>query len=165
MINSINSSGRRSMSTSWSEGRIQGSRHRRMPTVPQSCALLVKGVHIRGFGYRQRSGADHERMVRGMVREILLEHPPPPNCAPSKTRRMSKRPTPGSGLRGAELIKAICTLEELEKLSQEEETDEAAGEGAEASQGPAAKVVSEKIADLLATLKAKAEGPLVSTPS
>jgi hypothetical protein len=35
------------------------------------------------------------------------------------------------------------------------------GEGLEASQGPAAKVVSEKIVDLIATLKAKAEGPLV----
>ena len=75
---------------------------------------------------------------------------------------MSKRRTPGSGLKGAELFKAISTLEELEKLSQEEEMEEAVGEGVEASQGLAAKVVSEKIADLLATLRAKAEGPLVS---
>ncbi|KAI9573877.1 hypothetical protein HD554DRAFT_2310459 [Boletus coccyginus] len=73
---------------------------------------------------------------------------------------MSKRPTPGSGLRGIELIKAISTLEELEKLSQEEEMDEAVGEGVEASQRLAAKVVSDKIADLITTLKAKAEGPL-----
>ena len=75
---------------------------------------------------------------------------------------MSERQTPGSGLRGVELIKAICTLEELEKLSREEEMDEAVGEGVEASQGLAANVVSEKIADLIATLKAKVEGPLVS---
>jgi len=38
--------------------------------------------------------------------------------------------------------------------------EEALGEGAEASQGLAVKVVSEKITGLLATLKAKAEGPL-----
>ena len=75
---------------------------------------------------------------------------------------MSKRQTPGSGLKGAELFKAIYTLEELERLSQEEEMEEALGEGVEASQGLAAKVVSEKISDLLATLRAKAEGPLVS---
>lgn len=74
---------------------------------------------------------------------------------------MSKRPTPGSGLRGIELIKAISTLEELENLSQEEEMAEAVGEGVEASQGLAAKVVSDKITDLIATLKAKAGGPLV----
>ena len=67
---------------------------------------------------------------------------------------MSKRRTPGSGLKGAERFKAIYTLEELERLSQEEEMEEALGEGA-------AKVVSEKITDLLATLRAKAEGPLV----
>ena len=79
----------------------------------------------------------------------------------STTHRMSKRPTPGSGLRGIELIKAISTLEELEKLSQEEEMGEAVGEGVEASQGLAAKVISDKIADLIATLKVKAEGPLV----
>ena len=40
--------------------------------------------------------------------------------------------------------------------------EEALGEGVEASQDLAAKVVSEKISDLLATLRAKAEGPLVS---
>jgi len=74
---------------------------------------------------------------------------------------MSQRPTPGPGLRGIELIKVISTLEELEKLSQEEEMGEAVGEGVEASQGLAAKVISDKIADLIATLKAKAEGPLV----
>jgi len=79
----------------------------------------------------------------------------------STTDRMSKRPTPGLGLRGIELIKAISTLEELEKLSQEDEIGEAVGEGVEASQGLAAKVISDKIADLIATLKAKAEGPLV----
>lgn len=39
---------------------------------------------------------------------------------------MSKRPTPDSDLRGVELIKATRTLEELEKLSQEEETEEPA---------------------------------------
>ena len=81
---------------------------------------------------------------------------------PSPTRRMSERQTPGSGIKGVELIKAIRTLEELEKLSREEETDEAVGEGVEASQGLAANVVSEEVADLIATLKAKVEGPLVS---
>jgi len=75
---------------------------------------------------------------------------------------MNKRPAPGSGLRGVELIKAICTLEDLERLSREEEMGEVVGEGVDASQGFAAKVVSEKIADLIATLKAKVEGPLVS---
>ena len=74
---------------------------------------------------------------------------------------MSKRRTPGSGLKGAELFRAICTLEEVKKLSQEEEIEEALGEDAEASLGLAAKVVSEKITDLLATLRAKAEGSLV----
>ena len=75
---------------------------------------------------------------------------------------MSKRRTAGFGLKGAELLKAIATLEEFEKLSQEEEMEEAAWEGVEASQGLAAKVVSEKITDL-ATLRAKAEGPLVTS--
>ena len=79
----------------------------------------------------------------------------------STTDRMSKRPTPGLGLRGIELIKAISTLEELEKLSQEDKIGEAVGEGVEASQGLAVKVISDKIADLIATLKAKAEDPLV----
>lgn len=37
------------------------------------------------------------------------------------------------------------------------------GEGVEVSQGLTAKVVSERIADLLGTLRAKAEGPLVSS--
>ena len=80
-----------------------------------------------------------------------------------KITGMSKRRTPGSGIKGAELFEAISTLEELEKLSQVEELEEAVGEGMEASQGLAAKVVSEKIADLLATLREKAEGPLVSS--
>ena len=40
-------------------------------------------------------------------------------------------------------------VEELKRLSQEEEEDGAEGEGVEASQGPAAKVVSEKIEDSL----------------
>lgn len=44
-----------------------------------------------------------------------------------------------------------------------EEAAEAVGEGLEASQDLTAKVVSEKIADLLATLRAKAERPLVSS--
>jgi hypothetical protein len=74
---------------------------------------------------------------------------------------MSKGRTPGFGLKGAELLKAISTLGEFEKLSQEEEMEEAAS--VEASQGLAAKVVSEKITDLLATLRAKAEGPLVTS--
>ena len=65
---------------------------------------------------------------------------------------MSKRRTTGSGLKGAELFKAVYTLEELERLSQEEEMEEAQGEGA-------AKVVSEKITDLLATLRAKDVSP------
>jgi len=46
---------------------------------------------------------------------------------------MSKRPTPGLGLRGIELIKAISTLKELEKLFQEDEIGEAVEEGMEAS--------------------------------
>lgn len=76
---------------------------------------------------------------------------------------MSKRRTPGSSLKGAELFKAIFVLEDLEKLSQGEEMEETVGEGVEASQGLAAKVVSEKIADLLATLRVKVEGPLVGS--
>ena len=40
---------------------------------------------------------------------------------------MSKRRTPGSGLKGAELLKTIYTLEELDMVSQEEETEEAFG--------------------------------------
>jgi hypothetical protein len=72
---------------------------------------------------------------------------------------MSKSPTPASGLKGVELIKAICTLEELEKLLKE---DEAVGEGVEVSQGLAAQVILEKIADLVAILEAKVEGPMVS---
>lgn len=71
---------------------------------------------------------------------------------------MSKRRAPGSGLKSAELFKAIHTLEELARLSQEEKLEE---EGAEAFQDPAAKVVLEDITALLATLKAEAEGPLV----
>lgn len=51
-------------------------------------------------------------------------------------RRSSSWRTPGSGLRlkGAKLFKAI-SLEEHEKLPQEEEMEEAVGEGAETSQG------------------------------
>lgn len=73
---------------------------------------------------------------------------------------MSKRRAPGSGLKGAELFKAISTLEELDRLSQAEELEEDADVDAEASQ-----VASEKIKDLLAILKAKAEGPTVSSAS
>lgn len=73
---------------------------------------------------------------------------------------MSKRRAPGSGLKGAELFKAISTLEELERLSQAEELEEDAD--ADAS---LAKVASEKIEDLLAVLKAKVEGPVVSSAS
>ena len=71
---------------------------------------------------------------------------------------MSKRRTPGSGLKGVELFKAISTLGELEKLYQLGALDEAVGE-----HGLSGKVFLEKIADLLGTLRAKAEGPLVST--
>jgi hypothetical protein len=71
---------------------------------------------------------------------------------------MSKRRAPGSGLKGAELIRAICNLEELEKLAREEEFEE----GGEASVGLATNVLSGKIKDLLITLRAKSEGALVS---
>lgn len=71
---------------------------------------------------------------------------------------MSKRRAPGSGLKGAELFKAISTLEELERLSQAEELEEDAD-------ADLAKVASEKIEDLLAVLKAKVEGPVVSSAS
>ena len=84
---------------------------------------------------------------------------PPLNPLPPPTIGMNKRQTPGSSLKGTKLFKAIYTLEELERLSQEEEMEEALGEGVEASQGLAAKVILEKISDLLATLRAKAEGP------
>ena len=77
-----------------------------------------------------------------------------------KRTGMSKRRAPGSGLKGAELFKAISTLEELDRLSQAEELEEDADVDAEASQ-----VASEKIKDLLAILKAKAEGPTVSSAS
>lgn len=73
---------------------------------------------------------------------------------------MSKRRAPGSGLKGAELFKAISTLEELERLSQAEELEEDADADADL-----AKVASEKIEDLLAVLKAKVEGPVVSSAS
>lgn len=69
---------------------------------------------------------------------------------------MSKRRAPGSGLKGAELFKAISTLEELERLSQAEELEEDAD-------ADLAKVASEKIEDLLAVLKAKVERPMVSS--
>lgn len=71
---------------------------------------------------------------------------------------MSKRRAPGSGLKGAELFKAISTLEELERLSQAEELEEDADADADL-----AKVASEKIEDLLAVLKAKVERPMVSS--
>ena len=71
---------------------------------------------------------------------------------------MSKRRAPGSGLKGAELFKAISTIEELERLSQAEELEEDAD-------ADLAKVASEKIEDLLAVLKAKVEGPVVSSAS
>ena len=45
---------------------------------------------------------------------------------------MSKRRAPGSGLKGIELIKAIWTPEELERLSQEEELQVGVGDCAEA---------------------------------
>lgn len=73
---------------------------------------------------------------------------------------MSKRRAPGSGLKGAELFKAISTIEELERLSQAEELEEDADADADL-----AKVASEKIEDLLAVLKAKVEGPVVSSAS
>ena len=73
---------------------------------------------------------------------------------------MSKRRAPQSGLKGAELFKAISTLEELERLSQAEELEEDAD--ADVS---LAKVASEKIEGLLAVLKAKVEGPVVSSAS
>ena len=71
---------------------------------------------------------------------------------------MSKRRDPGSGLKGAELFKAISTIEELERLSQAEELEEDADADADL-----AKVASEKIEDLLAVLKAKVERPMVSS--
>lgn len=71
---------------------------------------------------------------------------------------MSKRRAPGSGLKGAELFKAISTIEELERLSQAEELEEDADADADL-----AKVASEKIEDLLAVLKAKVERPMVSS--
>jgi hypothetical protein len=79
--------------------------------------------------------------------------------APSPNRRMSKRPTPGSGLRSVALIKAISALEELEKLSQQEEAE---WEGVEVSQRLAVNVLSKKTAELTAMLKANADDPLVS---
>ncbi|KAF9784373.1 hypothetical protein BJ322DRAFT_844894 [Thelephora terrestris] len=69
---------------------------------------------------------------------------------------MSERRAPGSSLKGAELIRAICNLEELEKLAREEEFEE----GGEASVGLATNVLSGKIKDLLITLRAKSEGAL-----
>ena len=71
---------------------------------------------------------------------------------------MSKRRAPGSGLKGAELFKAISTIEELERLSQAEELEEDADADADL-----AKVASEKIEDFLAVLKAKVERPMVSS--
>ena len=85
------------------------------------------------------------------------------NQLPPSTTGMSERRAPGSGFNGIELIKAIWTLEELERLSQEEKLEVGVGDCPEASQGIAAKVLSEKIEDLLATLRAKAESPLVSS--
>ena len=102
------------------------------------------------------------RFLSGVSWTIEQYRIPLLNPLPPPTIGMSKRWTSGSGLKGAELFRAIYTLKELERLSQEEEMEEALGEGVEASQGLAAKVVSEKISDLLATLRAKAEGPLVS---
>ena len=76
---------------------------------------------------------------------------------------MSKRQAPGSSLKGAELFKAIYTLQELKRLFLGEEAEEAAEEGVKVSQGLAVKVISEKIIDLLVTLRVKAEGPLVGS--
>lgn len=66
---------------------------------------------------------------------------------------------PGLGLGGEGLINTIRALEELEELSRKEELDGALGD----SPGLAAKVISEKIGDLIVTLKAKGENTLVST--
>ena len=55
---------------------------------------------------------------------------PPPSILQAAiiwTTGMSKRRTPGSSLKGAELFKAIFVLEDLEKLSQGEEMEETVG--------------------------------------